>query len=531
MKPKELILTGLIVVLFFSLRLVGKNWDLGYHLHPDERMLLMVADRLRVLGPNKQLYPDFFNYGTFPIYVLRLVSEGLGLANYNSMLIVGRHISMLFDFVTLVFLYKITRILGLKKLIGFLTSFFYAIVFFAIQNSNFFVVDIVLTSLFTASIYWALKYFKKNRPWELFYLGVVSGLMMATKFSALLIIFSFLLIFLMKRKIKSLMMYILVVLLFMFLGMPYAFLSPSGISIPSDLLQILSKNPSFSSRFLSDIYLQSRMNSNPYIFPYTLQYVDRPAYWYFLVNIFWFGAGPIITLLGLLGLKKVNKSNWIIWFVVAVYFLVIGKSQVKFMRYLLPIYPFICLSAAIGLEQIKNNFYKIGLMFLALIYSLSFVSIYFTLHTRIQASNWMFKNIPLGSILAVEHWDDRLPIYNTNAYQFVEATWYDLPDNLQKERLIRAKINNADYYVLASNRLWGSLSRLADCGNYTSCYPFAAAFYNDLLADKTEFKKVVEFEVSPILLKIFNLTDQGADESFTVYDHPKIMIFKNTRKL
>jgi len=84
----------------------------------------------------------------------------------------------------------------------------------------------------------------------------------------------------------------------------------------------------------------------------------------------------------------------------------------------------------------------------------------------------------------------------------------------------------ADYLILASNRLYVPLQKLADCEKYKKCYPKTAQFYTDLFSGEVGFSQVAEFESYPGF-KFLNLwfSDQSADESFTVYDHPKVIIF------
>ncbi len=85
---------------------------------------------------------------------------------------------------------------------------------------------------------------------------------------------------------------------------------------------------------------------------------------------------------------------------------------------------------------------------------------------------------------------------------------------------------------------------MADCKKYRFCYPLTAEYYKRLFDNQNvemtrrdtstsnRFKKVAEFTAYPEL-KIgdwkFQIKDDKADESFTVYDHPKIMIFKKLR--
>ncbi|MDO8741665.1 MAG: hypothetical protein Q7J11_00795, partial [Candidatus Roizmanbacteria bacterium] len=80
----------LILLSAFFIRIFAINWDHGFHLHPDERMLIMVADRINFF---KNLNPDFFNYGSLPIYLLKGLSQLIDflfhkdIANYTGMLV------------------------------------------------------------------------------------------------------------------------------------------------------------------------------------------------------------------------------------------------------------------------------------------------------------------------------------------------------------------------------------------------------------------------------------------------------------
>jgi len=59
------------------------------------------------------------------------------------------------------------------------------------------------------------------------------------------------------------------------------------------------------------------------------------------------------------------------------------------------------------------------------------------------------------------------------------------------------------------------------------CYQRTAIYYQELFSGKLGFKKVAEFTQYPTIPFLnIEIDDQKADESFTVYDHPKVMIFK-----
>jgi hypothetical protein len=70
------------------------------------------------------------------------------------------------------------------------------------------------------------------------------------------------------------------------------------------------------------------------------------------------------------------------------------------------------------------------------------------------------------------------------------------------------------------------------------CSTLAAQYYKDLLNEQPifgrknlTFKKVADFSAFPYLqigtMRV-QIDDTNADESFTVYDHPRILIYKKS---
>ncbi len=504
---------AIMLLTAIMLRIYGINWDQGFHLHPDERMLIMVADRISFF---QNLNPDFFNYGSLPIYLLKGLAQLLDLlfktelATYGGMLILGRLLSVGFEVLTIVFIYRISKLLFKNEKIAFFSSLFYSIAFFPIQNSHFFVVDVFLTTFTTILIYLLLNFLKKPSFKQINKIGVVFAAMMATKFTAIIFLPMVWLIitFKSKRKLIDFLTFNFSLLTFHFLFMPYAYLD--------------------FNKFYLDIKQQLAMNSNPYIFPYTLQYVGAIPYLYYLKNVFLWGLGPIISFLSIVGLLSLRgakrRSNLVLFLVFYLfYFLIVGRSAVKFMRYMLPLYPFFAILASFGLYKLYKSYKPVAYIFFAgmLFWSFMFMNIYSQPHTRISATQWILKNVPAGSTLAVEHWDDRLPIIGGENYKYVELILYDQPDDEAKWKTLNEKLKQTDYIIVASNRLYIPLQKLNDCKKYERCFPKTNEYYKKLFSNQLPFRKAVEFSVSPLFIN-----DQPADESFTVYDHPKIMIYK-----
>lgn len=166
----------------------------------------------------------------------------------------------------------------------------------------------------------------------------------------------------------------------------------------------------------------------------------------------------------------------------------------------------------------------------ALMWTSMFLNIYTTPNTRIQASQWINTFIPAGSTLAVEHWDDRVPVFDGDKYKYEELTLYDIPDDGRKWQQLNEKLDRSDFIIIASNRLYTPLQNLDVCGpdTYPRCYPMTSEYYRRLFAHERGFVKIAEFTSYP-RLNIggwkFELDDTSADESFTVYDHPTIVIY------
>ena len=143
-------------------------------------------------------------------------------------------------------------------------------------------------------------------------------------------------------------------------------------------------------------------------------------------------------------------------------------------------------------------------------------------------------------------WDDALPL-GIKPYSLIGGVYAPLnlqlyePDTDAKRESMLSILEHAEYLVLPSNRAYDSMPRL------TQRYPMTLAYYQALfdcdcsgdameaLAAQLEapFHSPLGFDLvatftNPPELGPFELNDQLADESFTVYDHPKVMIFKKS---
>lgn len=548
-----------IFVLALTLRLYGLNWDQGQHLHPDERFLTMVANDTKLPSTfvqyfnnsqsplNPYNYPNyqFFVYGTFPLFLTKTFAVILHLDNYQGIVLVGRALSAVFDSLNILLIYFLAlKVITKNKKLIFLPSLIYALCVLPLQLSHFFAVDTFLNTFLLAT-FTLLAYSRFPQA------GIAFGFALASKISAVYfapIIALFFVFHLLKNKnlLKTI-----------FLGLIFCFFSFLIFRIFQPY--IFDGIYKINSHFIENINTLKYFSQKDGNYPPSVQWLSVIPLPFALKNFVLWGLGlPFsfgLIILLIIKFKTLSKNQtivlsfiWILW----LYFYQ-GSQFNPTMRYLLPIYPFIVLLFVYLLSHLKNIiFFKI-LVALNFLYSLAFINIYSHRQTRVDASLWIYRNIPAQSVVTNEYWDDPLPLnvepYNSSIYQGIMISPYD-PDSVSKIDLLNSQINSANYIFMSSNRLWRSIPS-------SSRYPLTTKYYTSLFSGNSNFKKVLELNSYPGFSLPFlkgcyyfgptdypgiknswfsvdtqcfypgvYLRDDTSEEAFTVYDHPKVLIFK-----
>ncbi len=518
----------MIFALGLGLRLYGLNWDQGQHLHPDERFLTMVANdiswpknigeyfqtKTSPLNPENNGY-EFFVYGSLPVFLTKAAADIIGWGDYQRIVLVGRFLAALADFGVIILLYKLSRKIW--------PSLFYALMVLPIQLGHFFAVDPWL-NLFLFLSFYAGYY------WPFWIAGIFLGLALSSKITAVLFLPILFLVLLKRNKKINFKLILNTGILVVAAAVTFRIFSPYCFS------NFFSLNPKFIANLKR---LQSFSDPNTW-FPPAVQWLKTKPLIFPAKNILLWGLGiptAIIVLVAVLFncveiVKKLikgelnitrldNRKIALIW--VLFLFILQGARTVKTMRYFIPIYPAMAFIAGEFWSDLNLSKRAKGLITASLfIWPLSFMNIYFQDHPRIKASKWIYNNIPPGSTLSCELWDDCLPLSLKDSppvsYQTESLPVFDY-DTPQKWEKINQQLADIDYLILSSGRAWEPITANPDR------YPQMAEFYNRLFNGELEFKKTAEFTSYPGLLGI-EIPDDQAEEAFRVYDHPKVMIFK-----
>jgi hypothetical protein len=215
---------------------------------------------------------------------------------------------------------------------------------------------------------------------------------------------------------------------------------------------------------------------------------------------------------------------------VTVVFFYVGSLFAHSGRYLLPAVPLLAVAAAAGLVAVLGAHHRLVFTVGATVvaatsaYAIAFHHIYTVENTRMAASNWIVAQVPAGASIANEYWDDPLPVgARAQRYDGVQLPVFDADDEAKLKKLYDG-LEGADYYVLSSPRAWKTIGRLP------SRFPLMARFYERLFDNRLGFSESARFTVHPELLGV-SFDDLGAEESFWVYDHPPVMIFRHVQRL
>ena len=602
-----------ILVVALGLRLNGVNWDQGFAFHPDERDIYMRSGCMYELltdAPGAQdcgylrgepdaqpglpgigtlldkdrspLNPHWFPLGSVLIYLMvffRSIAELFTDMNSLDMRYIGRPLSALADVGTVAMVFVLGRKLYGNG-VGLLAAGFTALSVIHIQNSHFFRPE-TFSVLFTLASFWAMwRMVERKQLRDSAILGLMLGLAIAPKVSILPILAPMFLVYwyrvldevdgewsqitpeLVQRIFGHAALAGAVAAGVFFISAPYAVLDVGA--------------------FIGDLGAQTRMASNAGLWPFTIQYIDTPAFIYQIQQSSVWGLGIPLGIVawgsipftaGVAALSKTaRRSDLFVLAWVVPGFLFLESFEVHFLRYVFPLMPILIImgsrmllwmvtayqpsTADIISRQVGSARFLPGIavgvivvvMGATAFYALAFQKVYAEDHPAVTASEWINENIPRGTaIVSDNHWDEYVPnLYPYDVWQFPV---YDA-DTLEKMSTLAEKLASSEYVVFYSSRPYASAARDHDR------FPLSNAYYQGLFNGSLGYELDQEFTNYPEFLGVsfrddaigragleqpeplapedsfvisFNLG--YADDNVVGYDHPRVLLFKNTAHL
>jgi YYY domain-containing protein len=535
----------LLIVLGIFLRFSGLDFDRGQHLHPDERFLTMVATGIEwphhpadyfatsrsSLNPGNRGFP-FYVYGDLPLFLVKAVAELTHTDDYEHLVRTGRTLAAAADTVTLTVVFLLAaEFFGFAA--GLAAAVLYALCVLPLQLAHFFTCDPFQNLFLLLALYYTMLFCRRPKLGFSLPAGLAWGAALATKISALgfapVFIAALLLAGRQTRRRQTIAIW-LAGLLAAFITFricnPYAFAGPGFFTF------------GLSQAFLANLQ-ELRRISQPFSgFPPSLQWAFRPQLLYALQNMAFWGLGAPLALAGVCGLvmipatalKNRQKYNLLPLVMTVGILASIAVHPVQTMRYLLPLYPLAAIAAAVCLNGFRNRFRGkvsaawplVAVTAASLFWALAFHAVYRHPMPRIAATQWLLQNLPAGTTIATEHWDDSLPLTSRRqAYKFITLQLYE-PDTPAKIKELVRQLARSDYLIVSSNRLYAPITRLK------GRFPATARYYEMLFGNTAGFSLAKEFFSYPSLGGI-TIPDDRAEEAFTVYDHPRVFIFARNR--
>jgi len=273
----------------------------------------------------------------------------------------------------------------------------------------------------------------------------------------------------------------------------------------------------------------------------------------FLPNAFFYAkwtrfVAPILPLMLLIG----------VLFLVSVYRFFLRKiSNIKYQR------------SKLHFKYQKFYIYTCHFAFCILIFALiipgiAYLSVYQKPDVRFTASEWIYKNIPSKSYILSETANVvdvpiPSPKYRNDAVleqfsnlKYISFNFYDLDVNPELQPQLPENLAKADYIFIPSRRIFANhycprdeilpiasrelnfkLMSIEDedrCSYLRKAYPLLNNYYDKLFSGELGFNKVAEFNSFPKIQlfgkTLLEFTDEEAEETWTVFDHPVLRIYK-----
>jgi 4-amino-4-deoxy-L-arabinose transferase-like glycosyltransferase len=348
---------GGILLAAAAVRLWGIGFGLPHTLtRPDEDAIVSVAERFFT----RDLNPHFFNYPTLFMYVLGLgyvlyfkAGRTLGwfgseyrflrfaTANQGPFFLMARLLSAAAGVATVGVVYRTaTRLFSRRA--ALVAALFLALSFLHVRDSHFGVTDVAATLLISVSFLFLVRLSESGRRRDLVAAALAAGLATSTKYNAALIVLPAVWVILgpigrQKRAWPERL-----------IGMA-AYAAVAAMAFVATSPFVLLDFPTFLTalRFETE-HLRSGHG------------VNLGRGWGAHLDLsLGYGFGTWRLALGVAGFAELIRRNWktgvMLALFPAAYYLALGAGYTVFVRYMVPVVPFLCLSGAFLLDEVATG--------------------------------------------------------------------------------------------------------------------------------------------------------------------------------
>jgi Dolichyl-phosphate-mannose-protein mannosyltransferase len=461
MKFRRIILL-IIFILTISVRLIGIDFGLPYATgaRPDE--LVIIRHTLPFgtgdLNPHFFEYPSLFLYLLFIFFSIQFLLGKLFGFYHNSMdfvsgvllnpsplILIARIIVAILGSLTIYLAYRTFQ--DIDEDVGLISSAMLSLTYIHVQQSHFGTTDVPMLFFGMLSFLFADRVFIGGKTRDYILSGIFSGLAASTKYTGAIFLIPLFFASLLNLKHGS---------IFKSLNKIFEGILASVISFFISSPFIIMDFLTFRSDFLKDI---TRLSEGTVI--------ELGRGWVNFIKIsLYHGIGLPLFLFSLLAIiylliKRTRLAVFLISFPL-IYYLTIGTGHAVYVRYALPIVPFLCIISAFFLQDLFSNLKGIikPILLIIVIILLSSVSILNIIgylatitkqDTRSLAANWIIKNVETNSVIGWvgSAWSvPNLPFsaQEINAHFAESRVGIPLPSKIIEK--MKEKVNNTGYRIL-----------------------------------------------------------------------------------
>ncbi len=555
---------ALVIMAGLGARMTGTSWDAFAGLNPDERNTTgAVRHSVAALEARGDVSPfaTWFDtarsplnprvggargvvYGDLPHLLGVAAVRGGGAREPADQLRALRLVSVVADSLTVIVVVLIGRCVLRSWTGGLLAAALYAWTPLAIQYAGFFVVDAVMTLACALFLLMLTAGAVRRQPGWIVAAGLAAGAAVACKASALAVLpLALLAAWLalggtadVRRRAAVTMVVSGATALVA--GAAFRVLSPS-----------LFAGPGVFDLALSPVWLDEMRNLLEQISgaqqpPHRWLWIGRPRLVYPASELMRWAFGPALSAAGLIGAivmlsRRYAPGGYLLAGMVVLAAGYAAHSEVSALRYYLPLLPAWCVMAAGSFAHVPfaqrwppravlGGGMLVLVMGLTIGWGLAMARIHRAPHTRVQASDWLRQVVRPGETITNETaWDEALPwpeaaqlSSSTPAaspiYESLRITDADTPEKL--DRMVDV-LSRTDWLVVSSRRQQQAMTRLP------ARFPLTTRYYAALFSGRLCFEPAARF-VRPFRVFGVPLDDSDAQESWTAYDHPQVVVFR-----